>query len=335
MTDVLPKGLGVDILPPDKPTPGTFEVNVKAGPVRHHFRAGWAGDGWPADIDKLLVAAPKTEVVFGRHLSEGSLVKLTDRRIGWVDEVGQANVNLPSGLVIVREPRLPGGNPPEGNRWTQTMLCAAEAILAGIPPTVEAVEAATGMSRGAAAKAMARFEQRGRLTRPGPKRGRGGARQITDLDAFIDDYADAAREFRAKQEPMRLHRLMSDPLDVVTIDIGPNLTSIGATWAVTGAAASTLLAPYLTDVGVLEMYVDPGHFNKSLAGILDARAVSRGHVIEVRELPTPMSTKGPWVNGVQLALPARVYADLVAAGGRYGEAAHHLREVRGVGPNSK
>ena len=41
------------------------------------------------------------------------------------------------------------------------------------------------------------------------------------------------------------------------------------------------------------------------------------------------------VNGVQVALPARVYADLNAAGGRLAEAAHHFREVRGVGPGSK
>jgi hypothetical protein len=263
------------------------------------------------------------------------LAKLADRRVGWVDEAGQANISISSGLVVLREPVLTSTSHGEIDHWTRTMLSAAEAILAGTPPTVEAVEAATGMSRGAAANAMARFEKRGRLTRPGPKRGRGVARQIVDVDAFIDDYADAAKGFRAQQKRMRLHRLMADPVNIAKMDIGPNLNAVGATWAVTGTAASTLLAPYLTDVAVLEVYVDAAHFNKDLADVLDAREVPRGHLIEVRELPTPMSAKGPCIDGVQLALPARVYADLVAAGGRYEEAAHHLREVRNVGPRSE
>jgi hypothetical protein len=331
---VTPKGLTVEVFPtPDSKSSGALEVTVTAGPVLHRFLAGWAGNGWPADVDRLLIGSPKIEVAFARRFSDGAMAKLGERRIGWLDEAGQANVSIRSGLVIVREPLLPEVSYGDLDRWTQTMLSAAEAILAGTPPTVEAVEAATGMSRGAAANAMARFEQRGRLTRP--KRGRGVARQIVDLDALIDDYAEAAKGFRAQQKNMRLHRLMADPLDVVAMDIGPNLNSVGATWAVTGAVASTLLAPYLTDVAVLEIYVDGAHFNQGLPGVLDARGVPRGHVIEVRELPTPMSAKGPWIDGVQLALPARVYADLVAAGGRYEEAAHHLREVRGVGPGSK
>lgn len=335
MTAVLPKGLSAEITPVPDSTPARFELTVKAGPVDHGFLAGWAGDGWPGDVDKLLLSAPKLDVVFARRFSEGARAKLADHRIGWVDESGQANVNLRSGLVILREPQMPEMSEGKSDRWTQTMLSAAEAILAGTPPTVEAVEAATGMSRGAAANAMARFEQRGRLSRPEPKRGRGVARRIDDIDAFIDDYTSAAKEFRAKQKPMRLHRLMADPLDVLATDIGPNLTAVGATWAVSGAAASTLLAPYLSDVPILELYVDPQHFDNTLAEVIDARDVPRGHVIEVRESPTPVSAKGPWVVGVQVALPARVYADLMAAGGRFEEAAHHLREIRSVGPDAQ
>ena len=44
-----------------------------------------------------------------------------------------------------------------------------------------------------------------------------------------------------------------------------------------------------------------------------------------------MSAKGPVIDGVQVALPVRVYADLTAAGGRSAEAAHHLRETLHVG----
>jgi hypothetical protein len=44
----------------------------------------------------------------------------------------------------------------------------------------------------------------------------------------------------------------------------------------------TLIAPYLPDVGILELYVDPRHFGNTLAGVIDAHEVPRGHVIEVR-----------------------------------------------------
>ncbi len=313
-----------------------FEVTVKAGPVLHRFLAGWAGGGWPADVDHLLAVAPEVDVVVARRISEGARAKLAHRRIGWVDETGQSHISLRSGLVVVREVASEEPAAAPGARWNPSMLTAAEAIFAGVPPTVEAVEAATGLSRGASANALARFENRGHLGRPGPKRGHGSARQILDLEGFIDDYVIAACEFRNKQRVRRLHRLMTDPLQVLEGEMGPSLRSFGVKWALTGAGASMLLAPYLTELTVLELYVDPDHFEvPDLPRYLDSREVSKGHVIEVRALPTSMSDHGPDVNGVQVALPARVYADLNAAGGRLAEAAHHLREVRGVGPGAK
>jgi hypothetical protein len=336
MTAVLPAGLNVDVVPRPQPVGNVFDVTVEAGSGRHRFFGGWAGEGWPGDVDRLLIAAPKLKVVFARHLSEGAKAKLAERHIGWVDESGQANITLPSGLVVSRETSQTIKPPVTSTRWTATMLTATEAIFAGIPPTVEAIEISTRMSRGAAAKAMSRLEERGLLARPQAKRGRGVSRQIVDIDALIDDYAAAAAELRAKQRPIRVHRLMANPLDALATKIGPNLTAFGVTWAVTGVGASVLLAPYLSDVTVIELYVDRAHFGrKDLADIVGGREVTKGHLIEVRELPSVISAQGPNVDGIQVALPARVYADLMAAGGRLAEAAQHLREVRGVGPSAQ
>jgi hypothetical protein len=311
-------------------------VTVKAGSGQHRFLAGWAGDGWPADVDQLLAQASKLDVVVARRLSEGARARLADHRVGWVDESGEANIMLPSGLVIVREATEERSTESPGDQWNHSMLTVAEAILAGVTPTVEAVEIATGLSRGASANALARFEARGRLGRPGPKRGHGSGRQILDMENFIDDYVIAARDFRRSQRVRKLHRLMADPLYVLREEMGPVLRAIGVKWALTGAAASLLLAPYLTNVTVLELYVDNEHFaGPDLPRYLEAREVSTGQVIEVRELPTPMSLRGPEIDFVQVALPARVYADLNAAGGRLAEAGQHLREVRGVGPGAK
>ncbi|MPZ74513.1 MAG: hypothetical protein GEU74_15035 [Nitriliruptorales bacterium] len=333
---LLPEGLRVEVIPRSVAGVPSFDVRVQAGRATHRFVAGWAGPGWPADVRTLVKVASDLDVVYAKKLSDGARSLLSERHIGWVDETGRANVLLESGLVIVREPRATESNQVVRDHWTRTMLAAVEAVLAGVAPTVEAIEGATGMSRGASANALSRLERHGLLERPARKRGPNAARQVADVDSLIDQYTEAAAEFRNKQKVVRVHRLWADPLDVLDIGIGPGLTATGVTWAVTGAAASTLLAPYLSDVTIVELYVDRSLLNTPdrLASILGGRVVERGHRIEVRELPTAMSARGPRIGGVQVALPARVYADLMGSGGRAAEAAHHLREVRGVGPGS-
>ena len=333
---VLPEGLKVAVRPRSTTTVPSFDVTVGAKPREHRFVGGWAGEGWPADVERLAAIAPDLDVVYAKNLSEGSRAWLTQHQLGWVDEAGRANVTLRSGLVVVREARAVIVRPTAQDRWTRTMLAAAEAVLVGIAPTVEAVEVATGMSRGGAANALARLEGHGLLARPGKKRGAGVSRQVVDMDNFVDEYTQAAAGFRSKQKVVLLHRLFKDPLATLASEVGPALRAVGVAWAVTGSAASTLLAPYLGDVTVLELYVGHDLFaeRSRLAKLLGGREVERGQRIEVRELPTSMSAKGPVVSGIQVALPARVYADLIAAGGRSAEAAHHLREVRGVGPST-
>jgi Transcriptional regulator, AbiEi antitoxin, Type IV TA system len=313
-----------------------FEVVISIGNVEHRFTAGWAGAGWKPDVERLMAVAPMAQVVYARSLSDEAKEWLEEHRLGWVDEDGAASISLASGLVVVRDAHEIRKPKTVEDRWTRAMLAAAEAVLAGVPPTVEAVERATGMSRGGAANALARLERRELLARPGQKRGPGVSRQLVDIDTFIDQYTEAAAMLRAKQTVVLLHRLWTDPLDALATEIGPALIKEGVTWAVTGSAASSLLAPYLGNITIIDLYVEGALFvaRDHLSTVLGGRAVDRGHRIEVRELPTSMSAKGPKVQGIHVALPARVYADLMAAGGRSAEAANHLREVRGVGPST-
>ena len=101
----------------------------------------------------------------------------------------------------------------------------------------------------------------------------------------------------------------------------------------TGVAASVLLAPYISDVTTLDLYVDAELMSDRprLASLLGGRMVQKGERIAVREIPTAMSDKGPVIEGVHVALPVRVYADLLAVGGRSAEAAQHLRETFDAG----
>jgi hypothetical protein len=333
LVQVLPKGLRVKVEPrPETPEP-TFIVTVSAGKARHRFRAGWAGEGWPADVRRLTSLTPDLEVVTGTRLSDGARSLLSERGIGWADESGSADINLPSGLVVVRETPIIRRGAEKTVRWTRSMLAAAEATLSGAAPTVLSIEDATGLSRNATASALERLERLGLLERPGAHRGRKSGRQVVDANALLDAYATAAGEARKRQPVVRIHKLWNDPLKSLRDDIAPAFSHASGAWAATGAAASQLLAPYLTAVTTLDLYVDAELFadEQRLASLLNGRVVEKGHLIEVRELPTVISATGPMEEGIQLALPVRVYADLRAAGGRSAEAAQHLRETLHVG----
>lgn len=332
----LPRGVRVAVESGQAQAVPTFHVTIHAGSGEHRFLAGWAGEGWPADVQRLTAAASEVDVVFARQLSRGAKEWLLAHQRGWVDETGNANVSLSTGLIIVREAPTRQVTVETPGKWTRTMLAAAEGVLAGVTPTVEAIEAAAGVSRGASANALARMEKLGLLHRSRGTRGRGSARSVVGHDSFIDEYAAAAAIHRLSQRVIRIHRLWKDPLETFASEIGPALNRSSESWAVTGVAASILLAPYVSDVAVVELYVDDDLFANPdlLADVLGGRVVDRGQLIEVRALPTPLSAKGPIVSGIHVALPARVYADLMAVGGRSAEAAHHLRETVDVAPHS-
>jgi hypothetical protein len=331
---VLPHGLGVDVKPRRSVAGPSFDVTVTAGRTKHRFIVGWAGEGWPSDVERLVHLVPDVDVVMATHLSDGARGWLSRQGLGWVDEAGHADISMKSGLVISREPTNVRRRREPPMRWTRSTLAVAEAALSGITPTVESIEKATGLSRHATASALARLEHLGFLERPRALRGPQSARRIANINTFLDTYAKAAAEQRQKQLPVLVHRLWDrDPLDTLAAGIGPALTRANARWAVTGAAASVLLAPYLSDVTTLELYIDVETMSdrKSLASLLGGRIVEKGHRIEIREVPTPMTIKGPVIDGMQVALPVRVYADLRAVGGRWAEAGQHLRETLDVG----
>ena len=330
---VLPKGLRVEVEPRHDTVEPTFLVTISAGEISHRFSAGWAGEGWPADVRRLTALAPGVDVVTATRLSEGARSLLGESGLGWADESGAADISLPSGLVVVRQTPRPSKVSDRTTRWNGSMLATAEAVLSGAAPTVTSVEETTGLSRNATATALSRLERLGLLARPGAHRGRNSGRRLVDPGALLDAYAVAAGEARKRQSAVLIHRLWSDPLEALRESIAPALSNADSAWAATGSAASQLLAPFLTAVTTLDLYVDAEMYadETRLASLLDGRVVERGHRIEVRELPTAISATGPIQEGVQLALPVRVYADLVASGGRSADAAQHLRETLHVG----
>ena len=129
---------------------------------------------------------PKVEVAVASNLSDNAKTWLAGRGIGWIDEAGEANITRSSGLVVVREPARAWAEPERSARWSRSTLAVAEAALSGITPTVEKIETATGLSRNATAKGLARLERLGFLERPEASRGPRSGRRIVDAGMLLD-----------------------------------------------------------------------------------------------------------------------------------------------------
>ena len=84
-TAVLPRGVRVAVKPARAQAAPTFHVMIRAGSAEHRFLAGWAGEGWPADVERLTAAVPDVEVVFAKQLSRGAKDWLWAHQRGWVD----------------------------------------------------------------------------------------------------------------------------------------------------------------------------------------------------------------------------------------------------------
>src|SRR6266516_3232231 len=128
-TAVLPQDIKIEVRPHPASTVPSFDITVRGGGAKHRFIGGWAGKGWPTDVKRLLMIAPDVDVVYAEKLSEGARTWLIECGVGWVDEVGHAVIARPSGLLVSREPKEVTAPASTHDRWTHSMLAAAEAIF--------------------------------------------------------------------------------------------------------------------------------------------------------------------------------------------------------------
>lgn len=293
---------------------------------RSRVRAAWAGEGWLGDV-REVIGLPKrnVDVVVARRMSPGARAAITDAGLGWVDEAGGAEISLP-GIVVSKSPR-PDMKHDAALRWTPSVIGTTEALLLGTRPTVAEVEKATGLSAGSATKALATLTALGLLTADAA-RGRDSARQVRDRRAMLTVYADAAR---AATKPFLLRVGILGDLASELVKLGRRWDADGLEWAATGVAAANVVAPYLTEVTGVEVYVDaptPAMLD-AVADRSGLKPIDGGRLV-LRPFPTPATKRLSSPAGdVRVAPWPRVYADLRASGVRGEEAAEHLWEVTG------
>lgn len=316
---VLPAGTPVHLAQSDD---GVAVVDVGTA----HVRAAWAGEGWLGDVRALLDrSGGDVDVVVARRMSPGARTAVADAGLGWADEAGAAEISVP-GLVVSRSGRRDAKTEPT-LRWTPSVIGTAEALLLGTRPTVAEVERASGLSAGAATKALATLTTLGLLDADAP-RGRASARAIVDRRALLTTYADAVV---AATKPLALRVGILGDLAHELAKLGQRWDTDGVSWAATGLAAAAVLAPYLTEVSGLDVFVDaptPATLDAA-AGRMGLKAIEGGRLV-LRPFPTPVTKRlSAPVGDVRVAPWPRVYADLRGSGVRGEEAAEHLWEVVG------
>ena len=287
--------------------------------------AQWLETGMPGEVRALLANhARSPDVVVARKMSPGAREALSQRGIGWVDELGAAEITIGT-IVVSRTGRVAPPSRRE-RRWTPAVLSIAEALLCDVQATVHATREATGLSVGACTYALRILTELG-LLRATAGRGRRSGRHVADPDKLLATYVIEA----AAAEPrpsLVVGVTWRDPVAGLT-DLGRRWTHQDIVWAATGSIAAAVLAPLLTSVGATMVYVDVETLAEldALASRSDLRPIEGGR-LTLAAFPTTTTRRlARTAGGLRVAPWPRVYVDLRAIGVRGEEAADHLLEV--------
>ncbi len=323
ITAALPNSLDL-ILNDDDELRADYTIRFGLGSAS--INATWVGNGRGVDLGALLAADRGIDLIVGDHLPQSLRDRATAADVSWLDATGAADVRLP-GVVIIKPdtPLTPAPTIPV-ERWNQSTIGTAEAVLTGVTPTVTKLHEATALSRGAVTNALRALTDANLLVAKAA-RGPSSARSVKSIDALLDAYKAAVN---AKQVGVSLHvGLIGDLIDGLA-RVGSQWDDAGVRWAATGAAAAHQLAPTLTDVSTITVYVDadtPAQLD-GVAARGGVRPIKGGRLV-LRSFPNPTVRRlATRVDGIRVVSWPRAYVDVHHDGVRGPDAAAHLREER-------
>jgi hypothetical protein len=316
---------------------GTTSLTVDIAPEPTELRVRWIGNGWPQDVREALAdlaiadneAWPRNLVVVAKRLSSGSIKLLEERNANWADEGGNAEILAP-GVIVSRR----GSQPKAAERtiaWSESALDVAELLLSRQWPegfgTTELADW-TGWSSPRVSQLLSTFDRRGWTVKQGPTRGRGARRELVDAGGLLEEWSRGVNE---GEDPIvrEASRTISDIGAFLRQDLAPALSQ-NLSWALGGWAASEELAPYLTTVPTLQIYVHDDDLWEPLDNTLRAaglKEVSEGGRVQFKRASSNVLERASSASGMSVVSAPRVYADLLRLGPRGEEAAEHLKET--------
>lgn len=310
-----------------------FDLAAESDDQRHDFdviirgkrlRVEWKSRVWLSVVDQVLARPHRPDIVVGERISPGSREALTKAGIGWVETSGAAEIDTDF-LVVSRSGRyLPTKEASED--WTAAVVGVAEAVLAGVKPTVSATHQATGLSVGACTKAL-RVLTDMQLLEADATRGPQSGRAIADHDALLDAYVAAAHDIESPNA-LAVGVTWRDPIDGLS-EIGARWDNSDIPWVVTGLVAAAIVAPLVTSVGTADVYVAASSTPEleSAAAAAGLKPIEGGRLV-LSQLPTPTTLEmATVIDGLRIAPWPRLVADLRRSGVRGEDAAEHIKEV--------
>jgi len=261
-------------------------------------------------------------MVAGETTAEARAI-LEEHGIGVIDGLGNAHLALP-GLLFHLEGHRPhrrAAGPITPTRLRGKAGIAAQALL--LQPDrewkVQDLAQEAGVATGLAHRVLARLEEEGVIVAEGsgPQR----VRRVTNRAALLDLWAEEQLD-----RPRRTlgHLLAQTPQKLIQ-QLATELGRAGIDYALTGAAAANLVAPFVTTIPVVEVWVAETAAPEQLAATADPVDDGQNVVFLQAKHDTPLAFREQRQD-IWLANRFRLYADLRRDPRRGREQADHLRE---------
>lgn len=250
---------------------------------------------------------------------------LEDHGIAVIDGLGNAHLDLPGLLFHIEGPhgrpaRLVENTPP--TRLQGKAGVAAEALLLDVGRAWRVNDLAdkAKVSTGLAHRVLARLEGDGvlQVEGDGPRR----VRRVKNPTALLDLWAEENVE---KPVRTQAYLLAQTPRKLIE-QIGLNLERAGIDHALTGAAAAALVAPFVTAVPVVEVWVDARTAPDKILDAVHAEPVVDGQNVVFLQTKddAPLAFREK-VQDLWVTNRFRMYDDLLRDPRRGREQADHLR----------
>jgi hypothetical protein len=291
----------------------------------------WLGDGWPGDVRRLesplRESWPDNLVLVARHFSPGALEWLSEREANWADETGRARIVGPGGLIVIREPAQDQRPTTRPFHWSPSALSLGELLLARPRPRVRGSELARqgGWSPAQVTTVLANFDRAGWTLKQGTQRGSGAWRVLSDPNGLLSAWAEAIESVPRKS---RLgHRATRDAMALLHEGLAETLDN-KTTWALSGWAGAEVIAPFMTAVPSLHVYVAEDQFAGPLTEAMETagiREVEEGARIVFWAADQRVLALATRDRALPVVSAPRLYADLTALGGRGHDAAEHVK----------